>query len=67
MQISYSSSIRGIHDAIALLNKGAVKVNREQYVEGLIDMTRAVRQAQANITALRISDRMTKSLLDIYG
>ncbi len=61
------NSISGIHNAMALLRLGADKINRDKIPEGIIDMERAVRQAQVNIVALRISDRMTRSLLDIYG
>lgn len=67
MITGYSTSIRSIHDAVAQLNKGAQRIQKDEVIDGLISMTKAVRQAQANITALRISDRLTKSLLDIYG
>lgn len=67
MQINYSESIKGLHNAINLLNRGAQRINREEVVEGLVDMTVAVRQAQANIAAIRTSDKMVEALLDIYG
>ena len=63
----YINSVNAIHNALALLNKGADKVNRDKIPEGYLDMQRAVRQAQVNINVIRVSDKMAKSLLDIYG
>lgn len=67
MQILYSTALRGIQDAVRHLKKGADRIHRGEITEGMLEMTRAVRQAQANMTTLRISERLSKSWLDIYG
>jgi len=60
-------SIQGIRNAIDLLEQGANKVNRGEYLEGFIDTQNAVRQAKANLTVIKAEDRLYKSILDIYG
>jgi hypothetical protein len=63
----FTTSITGLGNALALLEKGAVRVNKDEWVEGYIDMRLGVHQAQANISAIRTEDKMLGTLLDIFG
>lgn len=60
-------SINAVRAAVELMNLGAKQVARDEVLEGYMNMNKAVRQAQANITAIRTEDKMVGALLDIYG
>ncbi len=62
----FTGSIQGLRLAIDLLDSGAEKINRDEIVEGYVDMNEAVRAAQANMIAIRAEDRLLGSLLDLY-
>lgn len=49
------------------MKDSADKINRGKIPEGMIEMRRAARQVRTNMLALKISDRMAKSVLDVYG
>jgi hypothetical protein len=63
----FVNSVIGLHNAMALLGRGAKRINRDEVIEGFVDMQNAVRQAQANITAIRTEDKMSKTLIDLYA
>lgn len=60
-------TVRAINTALNLIYKGAEKVNRGRVAEGYLDLQKAVRQAEANLSVLRTKDKMSASLLDIYA
>lgn len=63
----FAASITGLYNATALLERGVERVNRDEIVEGYVDMMEAERLAKANIAAIRTADRLLGSLLDIYA
>ena len=63
----FIGSVATIQNAMTLLDKGARRINREEYVEGFVDMNEAVRMARAGIAAIRTEDKMYEALLDIYA
>ncbi len=63
----FINSIATIRNATALMDKGVKRINRDEYVEGFIEMNQAVRMARAGVTALRTEDKMYETLLDIYA
>lgn len=63
----FIDSVNTIRNAMALMDKGAKRINRDEYVEGFLEMNEAVRMARAGVAAIRTEDKMYGALLDIYG
>ncbi|MCK5126600.1 MAG: hypothetical protein KAR42_10115 [candidate division Zixibacteria bacterium] len=63
----FTDSILAIRNATALMDRGVRKINRDEYVEGFIEMNEAVRMAKAGVIAIHTEDKMYETLLDIYA
>ncbi len=63
----FAASITGLYNAASLFERGAERVNRDEIVEGYIDLREAERLAKANLAAVRAADLLLGSLLDIYA
>lgn len=63
----FIESAATIRNAMTLMDKGVKRINRDEYVEGFIEMNEAVRMAHAGVAAIRTEDKMYGALLDIYG
>ena len=63
----YIQPLNAIQQALALHGRGVYRINRDELVEGLLDMQKAERLVQVNVVAIRSQDSMTQQLLDIYG
>lgn len=66
MQV-YDNILVGIHRAFELHARGVKKINRDRIAEGYVDMMLADKSVKANIATTRAQDKMTQSLLDIFG
>jgi len=63
----FAASIAGLSNALALLDRGAVRVNKDEVLEGSLDMQEGVRQARENMAAIRTENKMIGTLLDIFA